>query len=140
MSTLDNRSRGSVRDIVFHDRSKTKAQSGDVDLHIEVVLGPPETLSSNSPGIAVKAHAEMLLGASPQFVESPWAVAGLSSRNTANGTARGATVDRNVVPCVLRHFISQNQRWKTRTALKINFRGNWKFLRGAPRTLRTKQS
>ena len=41
----------------------------------------------------------MLLGASPQFVESPWAVAGLSSRDTANGTARGATVDHNVVPC-----------------------------------------
>jgi hypothetical protein len=49
--------------------------------------------------MAVKAHAEMLLGASPQFVESPWAVAGLSSRDTANGTARGATIDHNVVPC-----------------------------------------
>ena len=71
----------------------------DVHLQIEVVLGPPETLSSQSPGIAVKAHAEMLLGASPQFVESPWAVAGLSSRDTANGTARGATIDHNVVPC-----------------------------------------
>ena len=89
--------------MVFHDRSKTKAQSGDVHFQIEVVLGPPETLSSQSPGIAVKAHAEMLLGASPQFVESPWAVAGLSSRDTANGTARGATVDRNAVPCFERY-------------------------------------
>jgi hypothetical protein len=88
----------------------------DVHLQIEVVLGPPETLSSQSPGIAVKAHAEMLLGASPQFVESPWAVAGLSSRDTANGTARGATIDHNVVPCFssATSFIrSQNQRWKT---------------------------
>lgn len=62
------------------------------------MLGPPETLSPRFPGIAVKAHTKVLLGASPQFVESPRAVAGLSASYAANGTARSATIDRNVDP------------------------------------------